>query len=113
MTSRVFNVRLSPEDARRVSDLKRAGVTLASLVRTALRSEHERLHPKPKWRSARDLLDRIYAEFPVPQGDAPPPQAGDRRSRQKAVREHLLRKHRRIQHAMSANGRRGTKRKAT
>jgi|SRR5687767_13693487 hypothetical protein len=96
MATKVFNVRLSPEDAKRVQALRKAGVALSSLVRSAIRAEHERLYPRPKWRSARELLERLYAEFPPPPPDATAPKRGsDRKSMQRAIRERLQAKHRR------------------
>jgi len=65
----LLNVRLDPEDARRVAALKRAGVKLAPIVRDAIRAEHERrLGGKLAGRKARAIMEAIYAETPDPPG---------------------------------------------
>lgn len=61
----LLNVRLDTEDARRVSELRRAGVQISSLLRKAIRAEHEeRVGRRAGGRAAAALLARIYADLP-------------------------------------------------
>jgi hypothetical protein len=61
----LVNVRLDAEDARRVADLRRAGLRISTIVRQAIRAEHEqRLGKRPGGRAAAALLARIYADLP-------------------------------------------------
>jgi hypothetical protein len=61
----LVNVRLDAEDARRVAELRRAGVQISSIVRRAIRAEHERrVGKRAGGRAAADLLARIYADLP-------------------------------------------------
>lgn len=61
----LVNVRLDPEDARRVAELRRAGVRLSSIVRQAIRAEHERrVGRRVGGRAATAVLARIYADHP-------------------------------------------------
>jgi hypothetical protein len=59
------NVRLDAEDARRVAELRRAGVQISSIVRRAIRGEHERrVGKRAGGRAVAALLARIYADLP-------------------------------------------------
>jgi hypothetical protein len=61
----LLSVRLESDDARRVVELRRAGVHISSIVRQAIRTEHERrLGKHPSGRSVAMLLERIYADHP-------------------------------------------------
>jgi hypothetical protein len=61
----LVNVRLDREDARRVAELRRAGVQISSIVRQAIRAEHEqRIGKRVGGRAAAALLARIYADHP-------------------------------------------------
>jgi hypothetical protein len=61
----LVNVRLDPEDARRVAELRRAGVQISGIVREAIRTEHERrVGGRTGRREAAALLARIYADLP-------------------------------------------------
>jgi hypothetical protein len=83
----LVNVRLDADDARRVAELRRAGVQISSIVRQAIRTEHERrVGKRPAGRTAAALLARIYADHP----DTPDvePRGYDLRERQ-AVRAAL------------------------
>ena len=61
----LVNVRLDGEDARRVAELRRAGVQISSIVRQAIRTQHERrVGKRAGRRAAAALLTRIYADFP-------------------------------------------------
>jgi hypothetical protein len=61
----LVNVRLDAEDARRVAELRRAGVQISSIVRQAIRVEHEqRVKKRTGGRAAAAVLARIYADLP-------------------------------------------------
>ena len=61
----LVNVRLDAEDARRVAELRRAGVQISSIVRQAIRAQHERqVGKRAGGRAAATLLARIYADLP-------------------------------------------------
>lgn len=90
---RLLNVRLSPEDARRVAALRRAGVAISQLVRDAIRAEHgRRAGGRGRRETASDVMRRIYAEHPDPPGLTR--RSYDLRDRQ-AVRRELARRLRR------------------
>lgn len=58
-------MRLDVEDARRVAELRRAGVQFSSIVRQAIRAEHEqRVRKRAGGRAAAALLAGIYADLP-------------------------------------------------
>ena len=89
----LVNVRLDAEDARRVAELRRAGVRISTIVRQAIRAEHEkRLAKRAGGRTAAALLARIYADIP----DTPDvePRGFDLRNR-RAVRAAVARRRRR------------------
>lgn len=61
----LVNVRLEAEDARRVAELRRAGVQISGIVRQAIRDEHaRRVGKRAGGRAAAALLARIYADHP-------------------------------------------------
>jgi hypothetical protein len=62
---RLLNVRLSADDARRVTELRRDGIEISQLVREAIRAEHEhRLRKRAVSRNAAAVMARIYADHP-------------------------------------------------
>jgi len=66
---KLLNVRLDGEDTRRVSELRRAGVAISTLVREAIRKEHEhRIGKRSRRRTARGVMASIYAAHPDPPG---------------------------------------------
>lgn len=68
----LLNVRLDTEDAQRVAELRRAGVQISSLLRKAIRTEHEeRIGKRAGGRAAAALLARIYADLPDTRGVRP------------------------------------------
>jgi hypothetical protein len=90
---RLLNVRLSPDDARRVAALRRAGVPISRLVRDAIRAEHgRRAGGRGRGETAAQLVARIYTEHPDPPGLAP--RRYDLRDR-RAVRREITRRLRR------------------
>ena len=63
----LLNVRLDAEDARRVAELKRAGVQLSGVVRRAIRSEHQRrIGNRHGGEHAAEVMAEIYAACPDP-----------------------------------------------
>jgi hypothetical protein len=89
----LVNVRLDPEDARRVAELRRAGVRLSTIVRQAIRAEHERVAKRVGGRAAAAALARIYADHPDT-GDVRPRgfDLRDRRQVRAAIAARLRRK---------------------
>jgi hypothetical protein len=68
---KLINVRLTADDARRVSDLRKAGVQLSRVVRDAIRAEHERrVRSGAGQRRVADIMAEIYAAYPDPPGTA-------------------------------------------
>ena len=66
---KLLNVRLDGADTRRVSELRRAGVAISTLVREAIRKEHEhRIGKRSGRRTARVVMASIYADHPDPPG---------------------------------------------
>ena len=63
----LVNVRLGPEDARRVAALKRAGVQLSRIVREAIRAAHkQQLEQRERGADARKIMAEIYRACPDP-----------------------------------------------
>jgi hypothetical protein len=61
----LMNVRLDAEDARRVAELRRAGVQISRVVRQAIRKEHERrVGKRATARTAATLMAAIYSDHP-------------------------------------------------
>jgi Arc/MetJ-type ribon-helix-helix transcriptional regulator len=61
----LVNVRLDEEDARRVAELRRAGIQISGVVRQAIRDAHaRRVGERAGGRAAMALLARIYADHP-------------------------------------------------
>lgn len=85
----LVNVRLDAEDGRRVAELRRAGVQISSIVRQAIRAEHEkRVGKRTGGRAAAALLARIYADLPdTPDVEPRGYDLRDRRAVRAAVRE--------------------------
>jgi hypothetical protein len=83
----LVNVRLDAEDARRVAELRRAGVRISTIVRQAIRAEHEqRVGKRAGGRAAADILARIYADLPdTPDVKPRGYDLGDRRAVRAAV----------------------------
>jgi hypothetical protein len=86
---RLLNVRLGPEDAAMVAELREEGVEMSSLIRDAIRTEYGRRRRKLRPEDVDALLGEIYARYPEPEGAAPPTvDILDRR----AVREYIARR---------------------
>jgi hypothetical protein len=94
-----LNVRLTADDAQRVHQLKKAGVSISDLVREAIAREagRHREHSKPP--KAREFLRALFERFPAPENE----RGGSRRRVARAarsrdlLREHLKADHSRIQ----------------
>jgi predicted nuclease with RNAse H fold len=82
--SRLFNVRLSPEDARLVERLRARGISLSEVMRRAVRKEAAELKDEPV--DADALIEDLLTQFPTPA--AVPSQRPDATDRH-AVREHI------------------------
>jgi hypothetical protein len=84
---KLVNVRLNEDDAAKAEALKKQGIQLSSLMRQAIRDEYERQHSQREHIDTDAVLERIYAEHPLPADQATPPvDTTDRR----AFREHIL-----------------------
>jgi len=86
--SRLFNVRLSPEDALLVERLRARGIPLAEVMRRAVRREAAELVDGPV--NADALIKDLLAQFPTPAA-APErrPDATDRHAVRKHIRKRL------------------------
>jgi post-segregation antitoxin (ccd killing protein) len=90
----LVNVRLDAEDARRVAELRRAGIQISAVVRQAIRAEHEqRVGRRASARAAAARLAKIYADHPDtpdvrPRGFS----LSDRRAVRAALEKRLRRK---------------------
>jgi len=86
----LLTVRLSGADEKVVQSLRAEGVPIADLVRSALRTEHERRRRRPlKPKDVRALISEIEAANPIPAGaELPQMDTLDR----KAVREFIASK---------------------
>lgn len=84
MTSRLLNVRLTPEDQRVITRLKARGISISEVMRRALRAEDARAASEGV--DAEAVIAELREAFPTPPGRAlPRVDARDRR----AVREHI------------------------
>ena len=64
---KLLNVRLGPDETRIVTELRRDGIQISKLVREALHSAYRaRQASSDKPQDPRDIMERIYAEFPDP-----------------------------------------------
>jgi hypothetical protein len=65
--AKLFNVRLSKEEADMVDELRRQGVIVSDILRTALRSEYVRRQEQPPSTPV-DLLEWLQEKHPAPAG---------------------------------------------
>jgi hypothetical protein len=88
----LLNVRLSPEDAARVKELRRHGVQISRLVREALRAELEK-RSNGHQRDLVAMVEAIHAKYPdpTPRPSRPP---RDRERFRKAAAKHFRRHNR-------------------
>lgn len=66
-TTKLYNLRLSSEDVRRVEELRERGVEVSELLRRAIRAEHQRTCPKldtPE--EVENYFKELYAKYPAP-----------------------------------------------
>lgn len=86
---KLLNVRLGPEDAAMVAELREEGVEMSSLIRDAIRTAYGRRLRRLRPGDVDALLAEIYERHPEPPGDASPTvDIIDRR----AFREHVARR---------------------
>lgn len=95
MTTSLVNVRLNAEDTAKLRELKRRGLRISEIVRTAIRSEHAKAPRKRTAKEIKDILDAIHAKYPDPD-DLPPREFDphDRRAVQEAAARHFGRHNR-------------------
>ena len=88
---RLLNVRLDADAARHAAELRRAGVQLSRIVRTAIRVAHaEHVGIRGSRRPAKEVMARIYAEHPDPPDWRPRRlNLRDRRSVRRAISRRL------------------------
>jgi hypothetical protein len=70
MSSRLINVRLDPERARKAKALRERGIRLSDVVREAIDEQFLRLRPEPH-PDAKALIRRIFEQYPDPPGLPP------------------------------------------
>jgi hypothetical protein len=77
----LVNVRLDTDDVRRVAELRKAGVQLSQLVRSAIRAEHEQRVARgtPKLPPS-TIVKQILASLPDPAGTPRSKRRTDRRA---------------------------------
>ena len=94
MAGTLINVRLNAADAAKVRALRKQGVELSTVVREAIRTEYERRrNGAARVARNRALLEKIYADYPVPEEVLPPPvDMSDRRARSRYITDQLRRK---------------------
>jgi hypothetical protein len=91
---RLFNVRVGPEEARMIEQLRRQGRAVSRIVRRAIREEYERGRAADAARlRPREIMAAIYREIP----DPPAPallraDLRDRRSVRRRIRARLRRR---------------------
>ncbi len=97
MASRLVNVRLDEERLRKARALRKSGVTLSDIVRTAIDERYEQAVSACKPRDAAAILARLDAAYPISETDLPAPRydVHDRREAAAAIRGRLVRKRRR------------------
>ena len=89
---RLVNVRLNPDDARRVAELRLSGVRLSEIVRAAIRAAHaQQMVPSAGGRRPSDTVRALYDEFPDPTGDTGRADRRDRTARRALIVSKLRR----------------------
>jgi len=93
MASRLINVRLDDERARKARTLQANGIVLSDLVREAIDERFEELRQSAKPPNPKSIIQRIFAQYPDP-SDLPPRtyNVHDRREARQAIRKRLRRK---------------------
>jgi hypothetical protein len=86
---RLLSVRIAAEDERVIRSLRKQGVSIADVVRKALRDEAQRMAKVSAGRCG-DLLDEMLARFPRPSGTPAASVAStDRRAVRRLIRGKL------------------------
>jgi len=86
--ARLFNVRLSKEEADMLEELKHQGVTVSEVVRSALRSEYARRRQQPPSTPV-EFLEWLHERYPAPAGYRRPVVTRDRRQVSAFLRSRL------------------------
>jgi hypothetical protein len=90
---KLFNVRLSEEDAARVAELRREGVELSTLVREALRARHLELRSRLGQSDVREVLASICSAYPLAEeAERLEVDTTNRRTTRELIRRKLTRK---------------------
>ena len=92
MGSRLVNVRLDDERLRKVRLLRGQGLALSDVIREAIDERFEQSIGSGKVRDVRNIIDRIFEQYPDPAGL--PPRAYNVKDR-KAARASIIAKLRR------------------
>jgi hypothetical protein len=94
MASRLVNVRLDEERLRKARALRKKGITLSDLVRTAIDERYQQAISSRGPRDMREILARLDSEYPLTAKDFPPLQydVHDRHQAAAAIRKRLGRK---------------------
>ncbi len=94
MSSRLVNVRLDEERLRKAKALRKKGIALSDLVRTAIDERYERSLSSRGPRDVRAIFARLDAEYPITAKDLPPLKydVHDRRQAAAAIRNRLDRR---------------------
>lgn len=87
-----MNVRLDEERLRKARMLREQGLALSDVIRQAIDERFEQLHGSRKARDVRNIMQRIFEQYPDPPGL--PPRAYNVHDR-KAARAAILKKLRR------------------
>ena len=92
MSSRLVNVRLDEERLRKARMLREQGLALSDLIREAIDERFEQLNRSRKVRDVRNIIQRIFEQYPDP-ADLPPRayNVHDRKASRDAILERLRR----------------------
>jgi hypothetical protein len=94
MSSRLVNVRLDEERLRKARVLREQGLALSDVIREAIDQRFEQLHGSRKVRDIRNVIQRIFQQYPDPAGL--PPRAYNVHDRKTARAAILKKLHRRV-----------------
>ena len=93
MGSRLVNVRIDEARLRKIQALRRKGIAISDVVRTAIDERYRQAFRSRGPRDVRALLERLDAEFPIDERELPPRRydVHDRRQAAAAIRKRLSR----------------------
>jgi len=94
MSSRIVNVRLDKDRLRKAKALRKKGIMLSELVRTAIDERYRRALAAREPRDVRAILARLDAEHPITARDLPLRRhdVHDRRQAAAAIKKRLDRR---------------------